>query len=350
VQLALAANRAYHANNIIEFFRLVRSASYLQACVLHKYFSKMRSRALEVVNATYGKQAMPLTEVARLLHTSAEEAEALAAHHGLTVQARRRGKHNAAPSPEADSARKVLMIREAGFIEPADEFPILRSPIVDAKRASTYLAEIVPRLSRQSASAPPKSPRRLAVPKPRVAAAFSPPEKASAAVSGLKAKQAATEADMEKLRAALAAKEAEIKRRKQQLAAAQKAEPAKAAPPRGPRGVGKSDSPPPPTTASPKPAFALAPPLPADAGGSLPPASPKPPRAEHTRGSLFAGGAGRDGRLPAGGVAGARGGTKPAPRLAPRLRRVRASGAGERGSPRSRRRAGVRVGRGGGVR
>ena len=35
VQLALAANRAYHANNIIEFFRLVRSASYLQACVLH---------------------------------------------------------------------------------------------------------------------------------------------------------------------------------------------------------------------------------------------------------------------------------------------------------------------------
>ena len=277
VQLALAANRAYHANNIIEFFRLVRSASYLQACVLHKYFSKMRSRALEVVNATYGKQAMPLTEVARLLHTSAEEAEALAAHHGLTVQARRRGKHNAAPSPEADSARKVLMIREAGFIEPADEFPILRSPIVDAKRASTYLAEIVPRLSRQSASAPPKSPRRLAVPKPRVAAAFSPPEKASAAVSGLKAKQAATEADMEKLRAALAAKEAEIKRRKQQLAAAQKAEPAKAAPPRGPRGVGKSDSPPPPTTASPKPAFALAPPLPADAGGSLPPASPKPP-------------------------------------------------------------------------
>ena len=279
VQLALAANRAYHANNIIEFFRLVRSASYLQACVLHKYFSKMRSRALEVVNATYGKQAMPLAEVARLLHTSAEEAEALAAHHGLTVQARRRGKHNAAPSPEADSARgKVLMIREAGFIEPADEFPILRSPIVDAKRASTYLAEIVPRLSGQSASAPPKSPRRLAVPKPRVAAAFSPPEKASAAVSGLKAKQAATEADMEKLRAALAAKEAEIKRRKQQLAAAHKAEPAKAAPPRGPRGVGKSDpAREPPTTASPKPAFALAPRLPADAGGSLPPASPKPP-------------------------------------------------------------------------
>ena len=279
VQLALAANRAYHANNIIEFFRLVRSASYLQACVLHKYFSKMRSRALEVVNATYGKQAMPLAEVARLLHTSAEEAEALAAHHGLTVQARRRGKHNAAPSPEADSARgKVLMIREAGFIEPADEFPILRSPIVDAKRASTYLAEIVPRLSGQSASAPPKSPRRLAVPKPRVAAAFSPPEKASAAVSGLKAKQAATEADMEKLRAALAAKEAEIKRRKQQLAAAHKAEPAKAAPPRGPRGVEKSDpAREPPTTASPKPAFALAPRLPADAGGSLPPASPKPP-------------------------------------------------------------------------
>ena len=276
VQLALAANRAYHANNIIEFFRLVRSASYLQACVLHKYFSKVRSRALEVVNATYGKQAMPLAEVARLLHTSAEEAEALAVHHGLTVQTRRRGKHNAAPSPEADSARgKVLMIREAGFIEPADEFPILRSPIVDAKRASTYLAEIVPRQTGNSARSPPKSPKPLAIPKPRVAATVSPPEKA-AAVSGLKAKQAATEADMEKLRAAVAAKEAEIKRRKQQLAAAQKAEPAKAAaPPREPRAVGKSD-PPATTTTSPKPASPLAPASPADASGSEPAAKPKP--------------------------------------------------------------------------
>ena len=131
------------------------------------------------------------------------------------------------------------MIREAGFIEPADEFPILRSPIVDAKRASTYLAEIVPRQTENSARSPPKSPKRLAIPKPRVAATVSPPEKA-AAVSGLKAKQAATEADMEKLRAAVAAKEAEIKRRKQQLAAAQKAEPAKAAaPPKKRRGAAR---------------------------------------------------------------------------------------------------------------
>ena len=274
VQLALAANRAYHANNIIEFFRLVRSASYLQACVLHKYFSKMRSRALEVVNATYGKQAMPLAEVARLLHTSAEEAEALAVHHGLTVQTRRRGKHNAAPSPEADSARgKVLMIREAGFIEPADEFPILRSPIVDAKRASTYLAEIVPR---QTGKAQVPACRRSGSPFQSRASRrrFRRPRRRRRS----QAKQAATEA-MEKLRAAVAAKEAEIKRRKQQLAAAQKAEPAKAAaPPREPRrsAVGKSDPPATTTTTSPKPASPLAPASPADARGREPAAQPNP--------------------------------------------------------------------------
>ena len=276
VQLALAANRAYHADNIVEFFRLVQRASYLQACVLHKYFSKMRSRALEVMNATYGKQAMPLAEVARLLHTSAEEAEALAAHHGLTVQTRRRGQRGAAPSPDADAATrgKVLMIRDAGFIEPADEFPILRSPIVDAKRASTYLAEIVPQQSGKSARVPPKTPKRLAVPKPKsVAATSSSPGRASAAVSGLKAKQAATEADMETLRAALAAKEAEIKRRKEKLAAAQKAEPTKAALPREPepRDVGKSD---PPPTASPKLTFALTPTPTADERGNEPAVEP----------------------------------------------------------------------------
>jgi hypothetical protein len=85
VQLALAAHCAYHDNNVIAFFRIVRNATYLQACVLHKYFSKIRSRALETMNATFGKQALPMDEIARLLHTGVDEAEALALHHGLTV-------------------------------------------------------------------------------------------------------------------------------------------------------------------------------------------------------------------------------------------------------------------------
>mmetsp|Transcript_30870 Transcript_30870/g.77310 ORF Transcript_30870/g.77310 Transcript_30870/m.77310 type:complete len:1493 (-) Transcript_30870:292-4770(-) len=133
VQLALAAHRAYHANNVVAFFRLVQGASYLQACVLHKYFSRIRSRALETMNVSFNKQAMPMAEIARLLHTNVVEAEALAVHHGMTVT---RG---------SDAQQTTfLVLRESGFIEPADDFQILRSGLVDCKRATRYLAEIDP--------------------------------------------------------------------------------------------------------------------------------------------------------------------------------------------------------------
>ena len=139
VQLALAANRAYHANNIVEFFRLVKDASYLQACLLHKYFTRIRSRVLETINSTFGKQAMPLDEVAQLLHADIILTEALAKHHGLNVVKKSGGQ----PGSSCDE-RKFLLIREAGFIEPVDDFPILRSKLVDDKRAASYLMEIAP--------------------------------------------------------------------------------------------------------------------------------------------------------------------------------------------------------------
>ena len=139
VQLALAANRAYHANNIVEFFRLVKDASYLQACLLHKYFTRIRSRVLETINSTFGKQAMPLNEVAQLLHADIVQTEALAKHHGLNV-VKKSGRQ---PGSSCDE-RKFLLIREAGFIEPVDDFPILRSKFVDDKRATSYLMEIAP--------------------------------------------------------------------------------------------------------------------------------------------------------------------------------------------------------------
>lgn len=272
VQLALAANRAYHSNNIHEFFRIVKSASFLQACVLHKYFSKIRARALEMINATYGKQAMPIIEVARLLHCSCDEAEALAVHHGLTVQKKHgrggggRGRGDAASD---GSKNKVLMIREAGFIEPADEFPILRSPIVDGKRASTYLHEIVPTpgpgtgTPRNFGNTLVRSPPRanLAVPKPRVVTptktpvTFEPPvgssprgdlpgaspsrvspardsKQGKQLIESVKARQTAAEVAAEKLRADIAAKELEMRRKKaqKQKQTAQAAGPSSAGP------------------------------------------------------------------------------------------------------------------------
>ena len=65
VQFALECHRAYHGNNVAGFFRLVNKATYLQACCLHKFFNSMRGKALEVMNSTYGKFVMPITEIER---------------------------------------------------------------------------------------------------------------------------------------------------------------------------------------------------------------------------------------------------------------------------------------------
>eukprot|EP00227_Mantoniella_beaufortii_P015452 CAMPEP_0197574634 /NCGR_PEP_ID=MMETSP1326-20131121/301_1 /TAXON_ID=1155430 /ORGANISM="Genus nov. species nov., Strain RCC2288" /LENGTH=1713 /DNA_ID=CAMNT_0043137257 /DNA_START=40 /DNA_END=5178 /DNA_ORIENTATION=+ len=154
VQFALAAHRAYHANNVVAFFRLVQDATYLQACVLHKYFSRIRSRAFETMNATFGKQAMPMKQVAHLLQSDIDEAEALALHHGLTVMrsADLTGKVEMIKfGASEDACETFLMLRDSGYIDPADEFPILRSSLVDSKRAASYLDEIDPHhLSRKA--------------------------------------------------------------------------------------------------------------------------------------------------------------------------------------------------------
>ena len=107
VQLALEANRAYGDGNVVAFFRAVDRATYLQACVLHKYFARVRSKALETMNATYGKQTMSVNELAKHLRCDADEAEALAAHHGLAVVTKERGPAGAAAGCACTRARAI---------------------------------------------------------------------------------------------------------------------------------------------------------------------------------------------------------------------------------------------------
>jgi len=211
VQFALECHRVYHSNNFAGFFRLVERATYLQACCLHKFFNSMRGKALEVMNATYSKVVVPVAEIARLLHTDDIEAEALLLHHGLTVS---RGK-------DGDKS-PALMIRDSSFISPADEFPISRSDLVDKKRASSYLLEIVGKVesSRIMAKQLPvfSSTAKLTAPTPN-ASTLPPPqteaEKRKAQADELRAKIAEREAALATERAAIEAKKKEIEERKE---------------------------------------------------------------------------------------------------------------------------------------
>ena len=256
VQLALEANRAYGDGNVVAFFRAVDRATYLQACVLHKYFARVRSKALETMNATYGKQTMSVNELAKHLRCDADEAEALAAHHGLAVVTKERGAAGAAAGGRGRGAggggagaggRRFVALRDAGFVEPAEEFPIARSSLVDAKRHGAFIAEIVGERRRptpgsfspagavqtRAGGASDSSPLRAS------AAAFTPAREAQAQVRARSAApppaspSPSKAAEMEALRAKIAATEAAEKKRKERKRAAP-AEASREAPPPGP--------------------------------------------------------------------------------------------------------------------
>ncbi|XP_077611507.1 germinal-center associated nuclear protein [Crocuta crocuta] len=91
VKFAVQAFAALNSNNFVRFFKLVQSASYLNACLLHCYFHQIRKDALRALNIAYTVSTQrstifPLDGVVRmLLFRDCEEATDFLNYHGLTV-------------------------------------------------------------------------------------------------------------------------------------------------------------------------------------------------------------------------------------------------------------------------
>ncbi|KAL5962044.1 Germinal-center associated nuclear protein [Taenia solium] len=91
VQFAIAVHSAVAEHNHVRFFRLVRAADCLTACLLHRYFSQVRSHALLALSAAFcghPRHAVmfPLsTFVSQLGFESQEDAQAFCEHWNLHV-------------------------------------------------------------------------------------------------------------------------------------------------------------------------------------------------------------------------------------------------------------------------
>ena len=98
------------------FFALVRSkrCSYLQACLLHKYFDAARYKALETINCVMNKSPLPMDAVAAevLFEESAVAAAEKCEACGLLV------------AREGESL--WLRVKEAAFVEPGVEKAVRR--------------------------------------------------------------------------------------------------------------------------------------------------------------------------------------------------------------------------------
>ncbi|KAF6738684.1 Germinal-center associated nuclear protein [Oryzias melastigma] len=71
VKFAVQVFAAVNSNNFVHFFKLVKGASYLAGCLLHRYFNQVRTKALKVLNIAYtvGTRStpLPLEDLTRML-------------------------------------------------------------------------------------------------------------------------------------------------------------------------------------------------------------------------------------------------------------------------------------------
>uniref|UniRef100_UPI0037E89A44 germinal-center associated nuclear protein n=1 Tax=Semicossyphus pulcher TaxID=241346 RepID=UPI0037E89A44 len=90
VKFAVQAFAAVNSNNFVRFFKLVKGASYLASCLLHRYFNQVRAKALKTLNMahTVGPRStvFPVDDVVRMLmFPNVEEATDFIQQYGLNV-------------------------------------------------------------------------------------------------------------------------------------------------------------------------------------------------------------------------------------------------------------------------
>ncbi|XP_013793443.1 germinal-center associated nuclear protein-like, partial [Limulus polyphemus] len=77
VKFAIMVFSAINSNNYVRFFRLVKEATYLNTCILHRYFYQVRTRAAHALLKAYclpnHTEEFPVKEMKRLLAFESEE-------------------------------------------------------------------------------------------------------------------------------------------------------------------------------------------------------------------------------------------------------------------------------------
>ncbi|XP_072028126.1 germinal-center associated nuclear protein-like [Amphiura filiformis] len=129
VKFAIKTFSAVNSNNYVKFFKLVRSASYLNACSMHRYFTQMRNNAILVMSKAYrGPRTtlFPLEDLIRLLAFEGEaEATEFCEAHGL---------------PVSDG---TVQFSRSSFLEPESAIVAFRSISIIETKNDKSIGEIV---------------------------------------------------------------------------------------------------------------------------------------------------------------------------------------------------------------
>lgn len=134
IMFAIKVFNALDNNNYVRFFRLVKEkATYLQACILLRYFNDVRARALARIVKAYaprGGSRYPAEDLmSALAFESVESMKSFINHYGL-----RFGK---------DVTEIIVILDRNQFIEDSDPYPIARAiNLIESKRL-TNVGEVI---------------------------------------------------------------------------------------------------------------------------------------------------------------------------------------------------------------
>ncbi|XP_057771901.1 SAC3 family protein B isoform X2 [Salvia miltiorrhiza] len=120
--------RACRTGNFIAFFRLARKASYLQACLMHAHFSKLRTQALASLHCGLQiNQGIPISHVAKWLGMEEEDVGDLLEYHGFSMR----------------EFEEPYMVKENAFANVESDFPVKRSKLVERKRSRMIVTNVM---------------------------------------------------------------------------------------------------------------------------------------------------------------------------------------------------------------
>ncbi|XP_070534280.1 germinal-center associated nuclear protein-like [Ptychodera flava] len=128
VRQAVEAFNAVNSNNFVRFFKIVRETKYLNACIMHRYFTQVRSRAVNIMNRAYRSPvpSYPLSDFIRILAFEDNlEATDFCSKHGLTV------------------TEGIIHFDRTAFINPEDSIIAARSLSIIEQKKMSSVAEIV---------------------------------------------------------------------------------------------------------------------------------------------------------------------------------------------------------------
>ncbi|XAR57164.1 hypothetical protein NMG60_11025212 [Bertholletia excelsa] len=133
VLFAREVARACRTGNFVAFFRLARKATYLQACLMHAHFAKLRTQALASLQCgLQNNQGIPVAHVAKWLAMEEEDIESLLEYHGFLIK----------------EFEEPYMVKEGPFLNIDNDYPVKCSKLVHLKKSQMIVEDVSsPRLT-----------------------------------------------------------------------------------------------------------------------------------------------------------------------------------------------------------